>query len=219
MHLLFILLFLFTKYENQTYSTQCAVDVNAPAEISDTILARFIYDFQHDPDALFDWAFYGVGAQSNQEKNVFLLEYKETQYIPEKNYGKVVVDVVVPHFTRINGITIEADVMDEKHPITHNNNLSADMVRIEHIPLWMRHMFITVRYSGNLIKAGYGNLYIIPVDSLHSIFFMDINIKYGWFFNLFINMKGYKNSVEWRVNSYMNNLKKVAESTQNNGSL
>jgi hypothetical protein len=40
---------------------------------------------------------------------------------------------------------------------------------------------------------------------------MDINIKYGWFFNIFINMKIYKNSVEWRVNRYMQNLKRVAE--------
>ena len=40
---------------------------------------------------------------------------------------------------------------------------------------------------------------------------MDINIKYGWFFNIFITKRIYKNSVEWRVNRYMNNLKKVAE--------
>lgn len=208
---LFILLLLLTKYENQTYSTQCAVDVNVPAEVSDSILARFINDFQTNPDALFDWAFYGIGKQSDQEKNTFLLEYKETQYLPEKNYGKVVVDVVVPHFTRIKNVTLEADVTDEKQPIIYAPHLVADMVRIDSIPTWMRHMFITVQYSGNLIKEGYGNLYIIPVDSQHSIFFMDINVKYGWFFNLFINMKGYKNSVEWRVNNYMNNLKKVAE--------
>ncbi len=61
--------------------------VNTPASVSDTLLARFIHDFQHDPDALFDWTFYGVGAQDDESKNSFLLEYKQTVYEPKRQYG------------------------------------------------------------------------------------------------------------------------------------
>ena len=211
MILLLLLSVLTTTYTNKTYSTVCAVEVNAPAEIADTIIAHFIYDFQTNPDVLFDWAFYGVGTQEDGEKNAFLLEYKKTQYIPDNNYGSVLVDVVIPGFTRIKNIKIEGKVIDEHRPIKFNNTLMVSSLTMKNIPDWSRHIDINVEYSGRLLEKGNGNLYIIPVDETHSVFLMDINLKYGWFFNLFITMKVYENSVEWRVKKYMNNLKFVAE--------
>lgn len=215
MKILCIILAIWTNYIDHTYKTECAVDVNAPAEVSDSILARFIKDFQSSPDALFDWAFSGVGTQEgdDNEKNAFLLEYKYTEYIPEKNYGKIVTDIVVPGITRFKDITLIANVIDERNQVRYNRGVLADNVRLKTMPRWSRHMDIRVSYSGKLIKEGYGNLFIIPVDERHSIYFMDINIRYGWFFNIFVTRKVYRNSVEWRVNRYMNNLKQVAETT------
>ncbi len=210
--ILAIILAINTLYYDKTYHTQCAVNVDAPAEVSDSILARFIHDFQTSPDALFDWAFYGTGAQDDEQKNAFLLEYKETVYIPEENYGRIVADIVIPNFRRFKDITLEGDVLDYKYPILYNPGLQADSLTIATIPNYMRHMDITVRYSGKLLEQGYGNLFIIPVDSTHSIYMMDINLKYGWFFNIFVTRRVYANSVEWRVNRYMNNLKQTAES-------
>lgn len=211
MNLLWCLCLLTSMYADKTYSTVCAVPVDAPAEVSDSIFVRFIHDFQTSPDALFDWALYGTGAQDDQDKNTFLLEYKETVYIPEKNYGRITTDIVIPGFTRIKDIKFEGDVIDEKRPIVYNPGLCVDSLKIKKVPNFNRHFDIDVIYSGKLIEHGWGNLYIIPIDTLHSAFLMDINIKYGWFFNLFINMKTYRNSVEWRINRYMNNLKRVAE--------
>lgn len=206
-----ILLVVHTLYYDKTYHTECAVDVNAPAEISDSILARFIHDFQTSPDALFDWAFYGVGTQKDEQKNSFLLEYKVTEYFPERNYGKIVTDIVVPGLRRFKDVIIEGDVFDNKYPICYNYGLQAKDLTIATIPNAMRHMDINACYSGKLLEKGYGNLYIIPVDSTRSIYMMDINLKYGWFFNIFVTKRVYANSVEWRINRYMNNLKEVAE--------
>ena len=211
MNLFCFLCLITTFYTNKTYTTVCVVPVDAPAQVSDTIFARFIKDFQSRPDALFDWALYGTGAQENQEKNAFLLEYKETVYIPEDDYGRITVDVIVPGFARIRDIVIEGSVIDEQNPIIYNPDICVDSLTMANIPNWNRHFDIDVRYSGKLLERGYGNLYILPMDSTHSVFMMDINLKYGWFFNLFMTMRVYKNSVEWRVNRYMNNLKKVAE--------
>lgn len=208
---LLIILFTLTRYIDKTYTTECAVDVCAPAEVSDSIITRFIKDFQKSPDALFDWAFYGVGAQDTEEKNAFLLEYKETVYIPEQNYGKIVTDIVIPNFTRFKNITIEGVVIDEKSTQIYHPNLQAKEVRLSNMPIWSRHIDIQMEYSGRLLKQGFGDLYIIPVDETHSIYYMDINLQYGWFFNIFVTMKVYKNSVEWRVSRYMQNLKYVAE--------
>lgn len=198
-------------YADKTYSTVCGIEVNAPAEVSDTIFARFVKDFQTSPDALFDWALYGTGTQEDQEKNTFLLEYKETVYIPEKNYGRIVTDIVIPGFTRIKNIMFEGKVIDEKKEIVYSEGLCVDTLTPHNISNFNRHFLIDVVYTGKLIDCGWGNIYIVPVDPTHSAFLMDINIKYGWFFNLFINMKVYKNSVEWRINRYMQNLKNVAE--------
>ncbi|MCQ2311410.1 MAG: hypothetical protein MJZ64_06660 [Paludibacteraceae bacterium] len=212
---LFILLGIQTLYYDKTYHTECAVDVNAPAEISDSILSRFIHDFQNSPDALFDWAFYGTGAQKEDQKNSFLLEYKVTEYFPERNYGRIVTDIVVPGITRFKDITIEGTVIDKSYPIHYNPELKADNLTIATISNPTRHMDIKVNYSGKLLDKGYGNLYIIPVDKTHSIYMMDINLKYGWFFNIFVTKRVYANSVEWRVNRYMQNLKQTAEEMYN----
>ncbi|MCR4663884.1 MAG: hypothetical protein K5660_00780 [Paludibacteraceae bacterium] len=211
MRLLCFLCFITSVYAHKTYTTVCAVEVDAPAEVSDSIFARFVQDFQQSPDALFNWALYGTGQQDDEEKNAFLLEYKETVYIPEKEYGRITVDVVIPGLTRFKDIVLEGRVIDEKKPVVYNQGLCADSLTMSDIPNYNRHFDVDVNYSGKLLEHGFGNIYIIPKDSVHSIFLMDINIKYGWFFNLFITKKIYKNSVEWRVNRYMNNLKKVAE--------
>ena len=211
MNLLCCLCLITSVYANKTYSTVCAVPVDAPAEVSDSIFARFISDFQTSPDALFDWALYGTGTQEDNNRNAFLLEYKETVYIPEQNYGHIVTDVIVPGFTRIKNIKLEGKVIDEKRDVIYNPGLCVDSLTMSNIPGFNRHFFIDVDYSGNLIHDGWGNIYIIPIDKTHSAYLMDMNIKYGWFFNLFINMKVYKNSVEWRINRYMQNLKNVAE--------
>lgn len=211
MKFLCCLLVVLSCYTDKTYRTVCAVPVDAPVEVSDTIFARFIHDFQTDPDALFNWALYGVGTQDDQSKNAFLLDYKETVYIPEEEYGRIKVDVIIPGLTRFKDIVLEGKVLDEQRPLVYNPELNVEELSMTNIPNWIRHFDIDVHYSGQLLEHGYGNLFIIPIDETHSAFMMDINIKYGWFFNIFINMKIYKNSVEWRVNRYMQNLKRVAE--------
>ena len=211
MKLLCCLCLLVSFYANKTYTSVCAVEVDAPAEVSDTIFERFIHDFQTDPDALFNWALYGTGAQNDKDKDAYLLEYKETVYIPEENYGRITMDVIVPGLIRFRDIRLEGIVLDERKPVVYTPDICADSLTMSKIPAWNRHFLIDAQYSGQLIEKGYGNIYILPVDSTHSVFLLDINVKYGWFFNIFINMRVYKNSVEWRINQYMQNLKHVAE--------
>lgn len=211
MKLLCCLCLLVSFYANKTYTSVCAVEVDAPAEVSDTIFERFIHDFQTDPDALFNWALYGTGTQNDKDKDAYLLEYKETVYIPEENYGRITMDVIVPGLIRFRDIRLEGIVLDERKPIVYTPDICADSLTMSKIPAWNRHFLIDAQYSGQLIEKGYGNIYILPVDSTHSVFLLDINVKYGWFFNIFINMRVYKNSVEWRINQYMQNLKHVAE--------
>lgn len=210
-HLLAIFLTILTTISGHVFHTECAVMVNTPASVSDTLLARFIRDFQENPDALFDWTFYGVGVQDDESKNSFLLEYKQTVYEPKRQYGSVLVDVVVPHVMRWNDILFEAKVLDKRAPIVYHPNLT-DSATLEDIQdKWMRNFYIELTEPGRLIKQGFGNLYIIPVNEKQCIYFLNLNVQYGWFFDIFVTKRVYRNSVEWRAVKYMENLKREAE--------
>lgn len=40
---------------------------------------------------------------------------------------------------------------------------------------------------------------------------MRIHIRFGWFFNIFITQKRYRDIVEWRMQGFMNNMRDEAE--------
>ncbi len=212
---LLIILSIITTYTDKTFHTECAVPVEASAEVANEIVNHIITDFQTDPELLFNWALFGAGKQNDKDKDVFLLNYKHTEYNAEENYGKAVVDVIVPNLTTIEDITLEGRVTDEFGTNEFDEKITPETCRLDSIKIWSRHVFIDAKYSGNLLKSAYGNLYIIPTGENKTIYYMDMNIRFGWFFNIFISKRTYKNTVEWRVEQYMNNLKKEAEKIQN----
>ena len=40
---------------------------------------------------------------------------------------------------------------------------------------------------------------------------IQIHVRFGWFFNLFITQKRFRNIVEWRMQEFMRNLRTEAE--------
>ncbi len=214
---LLILLTIITTYTEKTFHTECAVPVEASIEVANEIVDQMIAEFNTDPELLFKWAFYGAGKQNDAEKEVFLLNFKHTEYIPEEGYGRAVLDVIVPHLTIIEDVTLEARVKDEYGTAEIDSLITADNCRSEMITKWSRRFFIDADYSGNLLKDAYGNLYIIPVGENKCVYYMDMHVRFGWFFKIFISKKTYKNTVEWRIAQYMDNLKKEAERIQQHG--
>lgn len=88
----------FSAHIGQTFSTQCAVEVNAPAEAADKVIGQLIYDFQYDFEHLFEWAFSGLGKQNNDERDALLLASRAITYKPDNEYGSITIDVIVPGF-------------------------------------------------------------------------------------------------------------------------
>ncbi len=215
MYTFIILLSIITTYTDKTFHTECAVPVDASIEVANKIVDQMIAEFNTDPELLFNWALYGAGKQNDSEKEVFLLSFKHTEYIADEGYGRAVLDVIVPHFTTIKDVVLEARVKDEYGTAEIDSLLTADSCRLGMITKWSRRFFIDADYSGNLLKDAYGNLYIIPVGENKCIYYMDMNVRFGWFFNIFISKKTYKNTVEWRIAQYMDNLKKESEKIQN----
>lgn len=212
---MFILLTIFTIYTDQTFRTECAVPVNASPKIADILIDSLVFDFQKNPEHLFDWAFSGIGKQNDESKESFLIEYKTTAYNPNTGKGKIVMDVIIPKIKRIKDICIDGTMTDTHGSHTDYVTISdINNFHVNDITRYSRRIFINATYSGNLLESAYGNLYVVPLACDKSIYIMDMHVKFGWFFNMFISKRLYRRTMEWRIARYLENLKASAESMQ-----
>lgn len=215
MKVLVILLAIFTIYTDQTFRTECAVGVHASPEVADVLVDSLVCDFQRNPERLFDWAFNGLGKQNDESKESFLIEYKATAYDPETGRGKVVMDVIIQNFKRIKDVCIDGIMEDSHGSYTEYDSIpDIDSLRVRDIEKYSRRIFISANYSGNLLESAYGNLYVVPLACNQTIYIMDMHVKFGWFFNMFISKRLYKKTMEWRIARYIENLKTSAEILQ-----
>ena len=211
MKLMLIALLLITTLANSTYRTQCAVEVEAPASMSDEVIDRLVYDFQYDFEHLFEWAFYKTGKQNDDTRDALLLASKNIVYKPEKEYGSITLDVIIPGFLTLRNITIEGTIKDERDKIVYAREVCTDTLVMENMPAWSRHIFIRANPSSFVFKEAYGNLFVIPVSETRSVYLMDINFCFEWYLRAFITRRIYSNTIQWRVERYMQNLKNAAE--------
>lgn len=192
MRTLLLILTILTTYTRGTYHTECSVPVAAPAEETNEVIDRLVYEFQTNPDTLFSWAFMGMGQQGDEDKDAIVLVLNDITYIPEQHYSKLLMDIVVPKFRTFRDVELESLVTDTMvGPV--------------------RHVRVDIYYAGNLLKEAYGNFYVMPIGNNVCTLSIDINVRFGWFFNIFVSRRVYKNVVEWRVNTFMDNLKEMVE--------
>lgn len=209
-----LLLFTLTTYQNHVYRTQCSVDVNAPASSSDIVIDQLVYDFQYDFEHLFKWAFLNLGKQNDDDRDALLLSSKSITYIPEEEYGKIVLDVIIPHLTTFRDVTVEGIIADHKQQSDYAPDCVSDGLTMEKIPTWTRHMYIEAHKTGIVFKKAYGNIYVIPVSETKSVWYIDINFHFSWLLRTFMTRRIYRNTIQWRVEQYLNNLKTAAENPE-----
>lgn len=206
-----LILSVFTTVADHTFRTQCSVKVNAPADAADEVIDQLIYDFQYDFEHLFDWAFLKLGQQNNEDRDALLLQSKMIIYEPENNYGSITVDVVVPGFLTIPNITAEGVIIDEYGTGAYDFRPPGSLAYIDSIRVFSRHIFISADKTGKIFDKAYGNLYVVPLDSTHCVYTMDINMRFEWFLRMFITKRVWRNTLQWRAVRYLNHLKRAAE--------
>lgn len=210
-NLLYILLLVTTWGSDYTFRTQCAVYVDAPAPAADIVIEQLIYDFQYDFEHLFDWAFHNLGRQGNTDNDALLLESKSIIYNPEEEFGSITLDVFIGNSIKLRNVTIQGTIKDLQGDSAYAGNLDVDNLHMENIPTWYRQINIRANPSSFVFQQAFGSLYVIPCDEGHSIYFMDINFRFEWYLRLFVTKKVYQNTIQWRIERYMNNLKNAAE--------
>lgn len=191
--MLFAFLFsVLTTLSNGMFHTSYETNVGASAEECNVVIDSMIYYLQNDPKMLSEKFFGGLGKQEELNKNAFYLIWKESEYLPDKQYGKLVLDVLVNEKPFLEDLVIESQVTD---------TMSGTQ----------RDIRVDIYYSGSMLKEAYGTFHILPTSETTAKMGMDVHVKFGWFFRIFITRKVYSETIDWRLMRFVTNLKLVAE--------
>jgi hypothetical protein len=197
MTLLTILLLILTTLKDGMFHTEYETEVAASSQECNMVIDSMIYYLQTDPEKLSENFFGGLGKQSDSNKNAFYLIWKQAEYKPEQKYGKLVLDVLVNGVPFLKDVVVESVVTDS---ITDNQ----------------RDIRVDIHYAGTLLKEAYGTFHIVPTGENTTRIGMDVHVKFGWFFRIFISRKVYSDTIDWRLVRFVNNLKLTAEGYQPN---
>lgn len=191
--MLFAFLFsVLTTLSDGMFHTSYETNVGASTEECNVVIDSMIYYLQNDPKMLSEKFFGGLGKQEESNKNAFYLIWKESEYLPDKQYGKLVLDVLVNEKPFLEDLVIESQVTD---------TMSGTQ----------RDIRVDIYYSGSMLKEAYGTFHILPTSETTAKMGMDVHVKFGWFFRIFITRKVYSETIDWRLMRFVTNLKLVAE--------
>ena len=197
MMLLTILLLILTTLKDGMFHTEYETEVAASSQECNMVIDSMIYYLQTDPEKLSENFFGGLGKQSDSNKNAFYLIWKQAEYKPDQKYGKLILDVLVNGVPFLKDVVVESVVTDS---ITDNQ----------------RDIRVDIHYAGTLLKEAYGTFHIVPTGENTTRIGMDVHVKFGWFFRIFISRKVYSDTIDWRLVRFVNNLKLTAEGYQPN---
>ena len=187
-----ILLTVVTTLSDGTFHTKYSTEVNASSKEANEVVDEMIQCLQSNPEMLSEKFFVGLGEQEDKSKNEFYLVWKESTYNPSKNYSKIVLDVLVEEKPFLRDVVIESTVTDT-------------MVGKR------RDIRVDIHYAGTLLKSAYGTFHVEPTGTNSSRLSMDVHVKFGWFFRIFISRRVYSNTIDWRLARFVNNMKLMAE--------
>ena len=190
---IFVILFtVLTTLSDGMFHTTYETTVDTSATACNVVIDSMIYYLQTDPEQLSARFFGGLGKQDEATKNAFYLIWKESEYLPEERYSRLVLDVLVNEKPFLKDLVIESTVTD---------TLAGER----------RDIRVDIHYAGSLVKQAYGTFHVLPTSEKSAIMGMDVHVKFGWFFRMFITKKVYSETIDWRLVRFVTNMKLRAE--------
>jgi len=176
-----------TTYSDGVFTSQYRCKVIASEKTIDEVTDKLVNDFQNSTISLFDWALKDLGLQNEGNELIIILKSSNQDVKTGITHG--LFDIVVPYFKTFSNVKVDAIVSKEKnnHGVT---KVSASII-----------------YSSLLLKNGLAVLYIIPQKNNELLFYSNVSIRFGWFFNIFITKKRYKSIVERRIKKFTENMR------------
>ncbi len=179
-----------TTYKDGIFTTQYLTKTKVSGQVISAVTDDLITDFHNSSTHLFDWALKDLGLQN--EGNELIIILKSSFHDVKTNITHGLFDIEVPYFTTFKDVKVDAIV--SKAINNGVTKVSANII-----------------YSSLMLNNGQAVLYIIPQKNNELYFYTTVNIKFGWFFNIFITKRRYKSIVEWRVKKFTENMKQECE--------
>ena len=174
---------------------------NAPLTEMLKVANRFCYQFQACPDSLFDWAYLGLSeveteeAKTKEGRDVIQLRYKDRVYDPKLKTGDVAIDIYVL------GVRWWKDQhLGTKYVLSRPANAQYPLTA---------HM--TATYSGSILEGGHFLLRMEPLSATQTKVHYEFSFTFGRVLSAFISDKTWKNGIEWRFSTILENLVECAE--------
>ena len=187
-----ILLTMLTTLSEGMFHTTYETVVDTSVVACNQTVDSMIYCLQTNPEVLSERFFVGLGKQEDKKKNAFYLFWKESSYVPVEHYRKLVLDVLVDEKPFMKNVVIESSVVD---------TMAGER----------RDVRVDIHYAGTLIKQAYGTFHVSPEGENQAKLAMDVHVKFGWFFRIFISRKVYSETIDWRLVRFVENLRLRSE--------
>lgn len=181
------------------------VDTVCEAPIQDLlpVIKRFCYEFQACPDSLFEWAYKNLGEpevveskdKSKESKDAIMLDYKDRIYDPKTKTGDVAIDIYVL------GVRWWKDQhLGTKYTLTRP--ASAQYPQTAHLK---------AIYSGSILEGG--DIYFVmdPIAPTRTRVHYEFCITFGRVLSAFIGDKMWRNAIQWRFETILENLIEYTE--------
>lgn len=166
-----------TRYQKKTKGTN---------EMALIVADYLVTDFHNSPGHLFNWALKDLGLQN--KNNELIIVFKSSTHDLKTGITHGVFDIVVPGVTTFSNIKVDAIVTRTKY--------TSGVIKVT----------ANIIYSSLLLKNAVGTVLFIPQKNNDLVLVTDVDINFGWFFNLFITQKRYKSIVEWRIKKFTENI-------------
>lgn len=182
-----------TVYKNGQFTTYSQILVNASDTICSQVTHDYDYQTRYNLDALFSWALKGLNLR--KEKNELMMFYfKSTSFNKETNVLRGVGDVIIPGVITFPNIYVDCK-LTSKQIEKGKSGVNLDLLSSNGFIRNMNNSFTMITLPNNK-----GNWFIL-----------ETNVKFGWFFNIFLTQKRFKAIMEWRLKRFIHNLKDEAE--------
>lgn len=180
-----------TSYEKGRFTTCCKVRIETSEEATSSIMDDFILQFRSDLPRLFTWAFKNMGLQGEGDE-LIVYNLKSSEFDPKTEiiHGKM--DAIVPKIMTFNDIAIDGKM--------YKKLVSGKEIVVQY----------DILKATNFIKEADATFSITRENEKSAWCTLDVRVKFGWFFNIFITQKRYKQNLEWRFEQLAKNLREEA---------
>lgn len=182
-----------TKYLNGEFVTFCQLGESSNDSVTNVVINYFVQQMCYDIRGLFRWGLKGMSL-ANEKDELLVFDFKETRYNKQTGLLKGIGDVLVPGVTTFKDISVDSK-LSLRTFANGKREVRLDLITPNPFIKGMKGVFTFIP-KGN---KQFGYLQVAT------------NIKFAWFFDIFVTQKRYKKIMEWRLRQMIKNIKEEAE--------